>query len=164
MFLFSFFERTDRNFYKLVHGERTHEPSYSYSSLTLTVAEVDFRTWHRNKHGKSSLSIISCKYACMARKFMHTVCENKRHIALTVTLQRSKLAVFCDYLSPGQLHLRRAWGWARAWGSAQPRAQAHLHSNVVREWTTYDPPCVIIGRLFLLLGSWNLQLNSTFLK
>ena len=40
----------------------------------------------------------------------------------------------------------------------------HLHSNVVREWTTYDPPCVIIGQLFLLLGSWNLQLNSTFLK
>ena len=33
MFELFFFQRTDRNFYKLVHGERTHEPSYTSLSL-----------------------------------------------------------------------------------------------------------------------------------
>ena len=47
----------------------------------------------------------------------------------------------------------------------KPGRAPHLHSNVVHEWTTYDPPCVIINRV-MIFAPWQLKftaINSTFL-
>ena len=36
----------------------------------------------------------------------------------------------------------------------------HLHSNVVHEWTTYDPPCVI--NRAIIFAPWQLEFTAKF--
>ena len=131
--------------------------------LKITLPQKNSR---RIKTPSSKLMILVS--SCWEKNFMHNNAHNFHSVPRFLEIIDRKCCILSGppYITATALaSLNLEWprhleqfivSLKHLWSGPDP----HLHSNVVHEWTTYDPPCVIIVWLFLLLGSWNLLLNS----